>query len=63
MVNTALLVLLCDVIQIILGFDCCLRMPLWLAIRMSDASMWALAACHIRTAEFFVYLFDSCYEL
>lgn len=63
MVNTALLVLLCDVIQIILGFDYCLRMPLWLAIRMSDASMWALAACHIRTAEFFVYLFDSCYEL
>lgn len=63
MVNTALLVLLCDVIQIILGFDYCLWMPLWLAIRMSDASMWALAACHIRTAEFFVYLFDSCYEL
>lgn len=63
MVNMALLVLLFDVIQIILGFDYCLRMPLWLAIRMSDASMWALAACHIRTAEFFVYLFDSCYEL
>lgn len=63
MVNTALLVLLCDVIQIILGFDYCLRMPLWLAIRISDASMWALAACHIRTAEFFVYLFDFCYEL
>lgn len=48
---------------VVSGFDYCLRMPLWLAIRMSDASMWALAACHIRTAEFFVYLFDSCYEL
>lgn len=48
MVNTVLLVLLCDAIQIILGFDNCLWMPLWLAIRMSDSSMWALGACHIK---------------
>ena len=58
MVNMVLFVLLCDAIQIILGFDNCLWMPLWLAIRMSDSSMWALGLLN----SLFI-LFDSCYDL